>query len=77
MHPYREAPPPPPLGESPSCFHKTNIENKWAMQAIGGWWHSDECLAWHRRLFRENPKDPRMAEFLATCNKQLREEFRQ
>lgn len=73
-HPYRDAPP-VELGNPPWCFHQTNVENKWAMGAVGGWWHEDECIAWHRDLQRRAPKDPRLAEFLKTCNKSLRETF--
>lgn len=74
-HPYRDAPP-VDLGEAPWCFHRTNIENKQAMGAIGGWWHEDKCIEWHRQLQQRDPKDPRLAEFLKTCEQTLRESFK-
>jgi len=73
-HPYRDAPP-VDLGDPPSCDHMLSAETRLALNAIGGWCHTEECVAWWRELQRQSPKDPRLAEFLKTCNGKLRATF--
>lgn len=72
--PYRESQI-PPLGPRPHCDHLLGPENRQALAAVGGWWHNDDCLSWHRALWERDPRDPRMCEFLATCTKSLRAQY--
>ncbi len=74
MNPYRD-PIPVDYGDPPSCDHMLSAETKLALNAVGGWYHSDECVAWHLALSHRDPHDPRLAAFLKTCNKELRARF--
>lgn len=74
--PYREAAQ-VDYGNPPSCDHMLSEESKQALCAVGGWYHSDECVAWWLALQQRAPSDPRLVAFLRTCNKTLRARFNQ